>query len=75
MHFRLRTLLILLAVGPPMLAAAYFSPRLTFAFLVLLACAAFSDWLARGMAARLGHTFIHVLRQNRTQTDALSISN
>jgi len=52
MRYRLRTLLILLAVGPPLLAAAYFAPRLTFAFLVLLACAAFSDWLARRMSAQ-----------------------
>jgi len=36
-RYKLRKLLILLAVGPPMLAAAYFAPRLTFAFLILLA--------------------------------------
>jgi hypothetical protein len=50
MRFRLRTLLIVLAVGPPVLAAAYFAPRLTVAFLVLLASAVFADWLARWMS-------------------------
>jgi hypothetical protein len=50
--YKLRTLLILLAVGPPVLASIYFSPRLTIAFLVLLASAALSDWLARRMSAQ-----------------------
>jgi len=52
MHYRLRTLLIVLAIGPPVLAAAYFAPRLTLAFLTLLVCAAFSDWLARKLSAQ-----------------------
>jgi hypothetical protein len=52
MRFRLRTLLIVLALGPMVLAAAYFTPRLTIAFLALLASAAFSDWLARKLSAQ-----------------------
>jgi hypothetical protein len=50
MRFRLRTLLIVLALGPPFLAFAYFSPRLARAFIALLACAAIADWLARRMS-------------------------
>jgi uncharacterized membrane protein len=49
MRFRLRTLLIVLALGP-LLAFTYFSPRLASAFVALLACAAFADWLARRMS-------------------------
>ena len=37
-------------LGPPMVAVVYFNPRLTFVFLVLLACAAFADWLASRMS-------------------------
>jgi len=50
LRYRLRTLLILLAILPPLVAFAYISPRLAIAFLVLLACAAFADWLARRMS-------------------------
>jgi uncharacterized protein YneF (UPF0154 family) len=51
-RYRLRTLLILLALLPAVLAGAYFAPRLTFAFLVLLASAALADWLARRLSAQ-----------------------
>jgi hypothetical protein len=52
MRFRLRTLMIVLALGPPMLAGEYFAPRLTTVFLCLLASAAFADWLARRMSTQ-----------------------
>jgi cobalamin synthase len=52
MRFRPRTLLLVLAVGPALLAIIYFNPRLTVAFLTLLASAAFADWLARRLSGQ-----------------------
>lgn len=50
MHYRLRTLLIVLAVLGLLLTFGYFSPRLASAFVALLVSSAFADWLARRMA-------------------------
>jgi hypothetical protein len=36
MQFRLRTLLIVLAIGPPVLASVYLAPGPMFAFLVIV---------------------------------------
>ena len=51
-RYSLRTLLIVLALGPMVLAFAYYSPRLTCAFIALLTGAAVADWLARRMSPR-----------------------
>jgi len=51
MRYRLRTLLILMVILPPVLAAVYCAPSLTFAFLIIGGSAAFA--VARRLLANL----------------------
>ena len=41
-RYKLRTLLFLMAIGPPMVAAIYLAPVPTFAFLIIVGSAVFT---------------------------------
>jgi hypothetical protein len=47
MRYRLRTLMILLAVGPPLIAASWFAPAVILLSVVLFAACAF--WLVSSL--------------------------
>jgi len=69
MRFRLRTLLIVLTIGPMVLASIYLAPGPTFSFLVIVGSAVFS------VVSRSNKSWKAATAPLRTRLEELEIEN